>query len=350
MSSIPPSHLNETLINRYEQWLLVQHYSDITKRRYIPTARKFALFLGDRLLTSSTHSDVHEYLGSRAKNGCTVHMLNIELLALRSLFDFLSLGGLMKWVPPRLIKLRYAGPRFPRFLAIQNVKKLFRAAKTLRERFVLEMLYGTGCRSCELSTMRIENIDFKEHRVTVKAKGPRSRALMLTPRLIRILRQYLGNRRSGYVLADGRPLQALPICKRKSGAWYVRYRTYDERGRNLGIVTRSIPPGVCTNAKSARAEIRRRFKADRIRRPLGLVPISIYGIYMVVQRIGARAGIRIYPRMLRHSLATHLMDNGADLRVVSTCLGHSQLRTTTAYLHVSQKMAQSSFERFHPLR
>jgi integrase/recombinase XerD len=111
-------------------------------------------------------------------------MINVQLLALRSFFNFLSLGGPMKWVPPRLVRLRYPGPRFPKFLSRRDLRRLFRAARNLRERFVLEMLYGTGCRSCEFSAIRVEDIDFRERRVRVRSKGPRNRFVMLTPRLV----------------------------------------------------------------------------------------------------------------------------------------------------------------------
>ena len=341
-------NLNADMISRYEEWLRVQRYSKVTTTRYLGTAGRFAGFLNGRLLTTTSHSDVHEYLGLCARQGCSGHVLNVHLLALRSLFDFLSLGGLMKWVPPRLISLRYAGPRFPRFLPRRQIASLFRATRNTRERLIIEMLYGTGCRSCEFSLMRVEDIDFEERRVRVKSKARRTRLLMLTPRLIRLLRKYLGGRRSGYVLADGRPIQKIRPYPTPSGGWYTHYRTYDSNGRPLGLVTRFLPSGKYQTETEAVDGFRSKYP-DRIERPVAAKPISIYGIHLAVQRIGVRAGVRICPRMLRHSLATHLMDNGADLRVVSACLGHSHIKTTTVYLHLSQKFAQRSFEQHHPL-
>lgn len=253
----------------------------------------------------------------------------------------------MNWVPPRLVRLRRVN-RNPAFLKRRDIKRLFAAARNIRERMVLEILYGTGCRSCELSSMRVESIDFDEHRVKVRSKGSRYRFLMLTPRIMKIIRTYLAGRKTGYVLADGRPTQTIHVYRTKSGAWYSNYRLYDERGKNIGGVTRRyIPSGVCGTRREAVKELRRRFGADNIVRPLGTVPISVYGIHLLVHRIGVRAGLRVCPRMLRHSIATHLMDNGADLRAVSACLGHSRYRTTVEYIHLSQKQAQ--FERFHPL-
>lgn len=340
--------LNRLMVSRFDDWLIVQHYSAITRRRYYSIACRFSAYLGSRSLTTTTHSDIQQYLGKCARAGTTTSMLNIELLGLRSLFDFLSMGGVMKWVPPRLVRMRYPGRRSPRFLPKATVRRMFCAAKTLRERLILEMLYGTGCRSCEFSLMQIENIDFEERRVRVKAKGGGFRYLMLTPRLIQLLRTYLGERKTGYVLTEGRPQQKIHPYQNVNGSWYCHYRTFDENGKCLGIQHRYIPTGVCNNAASAHAEFKRRFKEDRIERPVGRVPLSIHSLHLVVRKIGVRIGTHITPRTLRHSIATHLLDNGADLRVVQACLGHSSLKTTTIYLHLSEKMAQASFEKCHP--
>lgn len=348
MQTNSAAELNQTLLTRFDSWLLVQHYSDQTKRRHLSAARKFTAFLRKRLVTTATHSDVQEYLGQCARENYSVHLLNIELGGLRTFFDFLCLGGLVKWVPPRLVTLRYTGPRLPQHLKRRDIMKLLRTARTLQERVVLEVLYGTGCRSCELSSMRIENIDFREHRVRVKSKA-KYRYIMLTPRIIKLLRQYFGTRKTGYVLSDGRERQKLHVYPTKSGGWHTRHRVYDASGKNLGIVERRIPVGVCHTQRSALARMREIAREDRIERPRGRVPLSIFGILMIVKRIAARAGVRATPRMLRHSIATHLLDDGADLRTVSTCLGHTNLRTTLVYVHASQKAAQKSFERNHPL-
>jgi integrase len=79
--------------------------------------------------------------------------------------------------------------------------------------------------------MRVENIDFAERRVRVKAKGSRFRFLMLPPRLIRVLGAYLGDRQTGYVLADGRMRQEIHPYRNLNGSWYTHYRTYDVKGK-----------------------------------------------------------------------------------------------------------------------
>jgi site-specific recombinase XerD len=341
--------LNLILVKRFEAWLFAQQYSPITSTRYVAIARRFATMLDHRSVTTTTHKDVQEHLSTCARTGQTAHLLQIELFGLRSFFDFLNLGGLMNWVPPRLVRLRYTHRRLPIYLSERNMRKLFKAAKDLRERFVLEFLYGTGCRSCELSSMRIEDIDFAERRVRVSSKPRPFRTLMIPPRVLKTLRRYIANRKTGYVLADGRPLQALKPQGRR-GSWYVYYRTYDERGKSLGLVRQYIPASEGKRTtRDAQLEILRRAKHQRHQRPLGMVPISPFGIHAIVRRIGIRVGLRVYPRMLRHSLATHLMDKGGDLRLVSDCLGHSSMKSTIHYLHVSRRAMQQNFERLNPL-
>ena len=343
-----PTEINRILTGRFEAWLLAQHYSAMTHTRHLAAARRFSEFLGDRLLTTTTHADVQDHLSICAKRGCSQQTLQIELHGLRALFDFLSLGGLITWVPPRMVVMHSSGRRYPRYLSKDQVKQLFSAAKSPRDRIILEVLYGTGCRSCELCSMRAEDIDDRERRVRVKAKGPGFRFLMLTPRLVKLLRNYLGKRRTGYLLGDGRAPQRIHAYPTPSGAWYAHYRTYDEKGNKLRIVTRYVPAGVCSSASSAAEEIRRRFKEDRLERPQGLKRMSIHYLHMIVSRLGAHVGIRAFPHILRHSLATHLLDNGTDLRTVSACLGHSHLKTTMVYLHTSRKQAEASFQKAHP--
>jgi integrase/recombinase XerD len=348
MRSELPSDVNKVLLKRFSEWLAVQQFARQTRARYPKVVRRFVRFLGGRRLTETTHSDVQQYLGECAKQGKSVNVLEIELRGLRSVFDFLCLGGLVKWCPPRMMTVP-SRPRSPRCLTKAGIRKLFAAATSPRDRVVLEVLYGTGCRAGELSAMRVEDIDFEGRKIRVRGKFWKVRYLMMTARLCGVLRRYLGIRRTGYLLGSGRPPQEVRPFPTPSGAWYTHYRVYNETGKNLGGVVRYLPAGVCVTSEEAAAEIRRRWP-DRIARPEGIKRSSPAFIHVIVSNIGAKAGIRVSPHMLRHSLATHLLDNGADLRAVSTCLGHSSLRSTMVYLHADQKMARASFVRSHPLK
>ncbi len=266
-----------------------------------------------------------------------------------SFFDFLNLGGLIKWVPPRMVRTRSLGRRIPRFLTEVEVKKLIGAAKTLHKRAALEVLYGTGCRVGELVSMKVKDIDFGARRIRVAGKAG-TRLLMFTPRVGRILRAYVGKRQSGHVLVDGRRLQRIRPYREPSGGWRFYYRHYDGPGTSWKWGYRYIPKGLSRTFRQAQAEMKRRMDGDRYERARRLAPVSISAVERLVDRVGLRAGIESSPRMLRHSIATHLMDNDADLRVVQVMLGHTSIRTTEVYTHISQKKARQRFEQSHPLR
>lgn len=89
-------------------------------------------------------------------------------------------------------------------------------------------------------------------------------------------------------------------------------------------------------------------EGDRLLRPVGFRALSSAAIQKVVQTIGLRVGLKINPYAFRHSFATHLLDNGADLRVIQDLLGHNSIRSTQVYTHVSKKQLQRTFDQFHP--
>jgi len=158
-------------------------------------------------LTATTHSDVQDHLSIRAKRDVPQPVLQIELHGLRALFDFLSLGGLILGFLPEWCDA-FKRAAMSSLLVEDKVKSCLARLKSPRDRMILEVLYGTGCRSCELCSMRVEDIDHIQRRVRVKAKDGIP-FLMLTPRLVRLLRNYLGQRRTGYLLGDGRAPQKI---------------------------------------------------------------------------------------------------------------------------------------------
>ncbi len=337
------------LAQRFSKWLLVQRYVPATRHKYLLSVSNFAQFLGARKITATTHADIQDHLGQQAERGSSVHSLQTVLQGLRSFFDFLNLGGLLNWVPPRMVRVRRDRRRVPRYLTRNQVKRLLGAARTPREHAMLGLLYGSGCRSSELLTMRIENIDFNERRVKVRGKAG-TRYVPFPARVAPVLRKYTKGRAVGYIFVEERAPQKLRAVRARSGGWACGHRKYDETGKNLGMVYRYIPRGVCKTKQEAVTEFYRQARGDRIVRPLRPFPLSCTSLDRLLKRMGARVNVVVTPRMLRHSIATHLMDNGADLHTVQMLLGHLSIQTTQVYTHISQKKSQRAFERCHPLR
>lgn len=339
--------LNDKLIERYERWLVVQRYASQTRYHYGRSVRKFSAFRGHSGILETTHLDVQEFLASCAASGESPKGIRGALYALRVFFDFLNLGGLIKWVPPRMVKLRRLPRHIPKFLTQEQIRIVLAAAKTSHERALLEVLYGTGCRTGELQTMRIEDIDFDGRRIRVQGKaGPRM--IMFTATVARALREYIGNRKAGYVFVEQRPPQRIRPQRSKYGQWHCNWKIYDESGKHVLSKNGFVGAREGLNFKQAVNHFSKMAKEDRLLRPVGLRPLSLSTLQIAVQKIGLRVGMKINPYSFRHTFATHLLDNGADLRIIQELLGHNSIRSTQVYLHVSKKQVQRVFDQCHP--
>jgi site-specific recombinase XerD len=347
MEKKSPVWLNQNLAERFGRWLLVQRYSPITRRLYATTVGSFSGYLGRRLVTTTTHLDVQNFLAERAERGASPRTLRNDLYSLRIFFDFLNLGGLVKWVPPRMVQASPLEPYVPEVLTQKQVNSLLHAARTTHERALLEVLYGTGCRTGELRLMRVQDIDFHERRIRVRGKSG-TRFVMFTGPVSRALQNYLAGRKAGYVFIEARPLQNLCPKHAPSGGWRCRWKKYDEKGNRIGFGNGFIRATAKMNYQQALGYFSRLARFDRIQRPLGIRPLCNSAIQKAVQKVGLRVAIRVNPYAFRHTFATHLLDNGADIRIIQEILGHASIRSTQVYTHVSKKMVQRTFDACHP--
>jgi site-specific recombinase XerD len=334
-------------VKRYEQWLLVQRYAPSTRYAYPRTVRKFTSFLKRKNILKTTHHDIQEYLARCAVDGRSPKHVRSELYALRVFFDFLNLGGLVKWTAPRFVKLRPLRPHLPKVLTQTDLHKLLRATRTQHERALLEVLYGTGCRTGELRNLQIEDIDFAQRRMHAKGKGG-DRMLMFTPTAGRALRRYIGRRSVGYVFVDQKPPQRIRPQRTECGQWQCHWKIYDDKGRHTLTKCGFVGAKEKLNYRQAVARFSNLAKDDQLLRPVGLRPLSGAAIQVAVQKIGLRVGLNVNPYSFRHTFATHLLDNGADIKIVQELLGHTSIRSTQVYLHVSKKHVQRVFDQCHP--
>jgi site-specific recombinase XerD len=344
-----PALKNKELVIRFDRWLMLPRYSPITRDMYVRAMREYVRFLGDRAVIKSTHLDVQEFLATQAAKGVLPRTVLYKLYSVRVFFDFLCLGGLVKWSPPRIVQMRKVERRAPVVLSVDQVRRVLRAARTAHERALVELLYGTGCRTGEVRNMLIEDIDYARRRIRVQGKAG-TRYVFLAGRVGRALRRYIGRRRSGYVFVEVKPLQHFrPTPQTGSrGAWGCRWRKYDKKGRVRGLGAAYVPAKERMSYQEAWAHFARLGERDKPQRPVGTRPLCDAAIQKAVQRIGLRAGVVVNPRNFRHTFATHLLDNGADLRIVQELMGHTSIRSTQIYTHVSKAALQRAFNQFHP--
>lgn len=285
-----------------------------TVRNYLTDLRGFLGFLQERgvPLEQAEREHVQGYLEWLQERGIARGSIIRTVSALRAFdrYQRLILGRPSKLGPLPVPKRER---RLPRFLGQQNVERLLREAQarrtdsrplqraiTLRDWALVEFLYATGVRVSEAANLDVASLDLAQRRARVTGKGNKERVTLLGEPAARVLELYLK--------------EARPVLQGRRRRGNPRLRP---------------SPAVFLNARGER-----------------LTPRSIQ---RTLARLGQAIGLRrVHPHLLRHTFATHLLDGGADLRVIQELLGHASLTTTEVYTHVSQARSKMSYEAAHP--
>lgn len=272
---------------------------------YATDLSQFSQFVADRGLAHPSqvnHLVIREFLASLKEQGLAKSSIGRKMAALRSFFRYLCLRGTLSASPIMGVSTPRREKRLPHFLYQQEVEILLAAPGTntplaLRDVAILETLYATGIRLSELVRLNLNDMDFKLRCIRVMGKGAKERIVPIGRAALVACEDYL-------VL--GRPVLAqvagLPEPER---AFFLNYQGRRLSGRSVErIVARYL-------AKIAFAR-------------------------------------HASPHAIRHSFATHLLENGADLRVVQELLGHVDVSTTQIYTHLSKEKLKRVYDRTHP--
>ena len=220
------SEFNDDLTTRFVRWLRVQEYSAVTNHHYLASVVSLCRFLDDIPATDVTHLDIRDFLASVAQRGVKPATISRAMSALRCFFDFLNMGGLIAWSPPRFVRLPRLKRRVPRVLTENQMRLLSSAPRDLHERTMIEVLYGTGARAGEVRSMRVEDVDLVARRIRVLGKcGYR---YVLFPRAISgFLRRYIGKRKSGYLFVCRSFPRKLHLIHHPDGSWRSYFYKYN---------------------------------------------------------------------------------------------------------------------------
>jgi integrase/recombinase XerD len=253
-----------------------------TQRNYIAFVRSFAAFLG-RAPDTATAEDVRRFQIHQRESGVQPPTINCSVSALRFFFTVtLDRADLSR----RLVLARY--PRkLPPVLSVEEVGQLLEAAPGIKYKAVLGTAYGAGLRVSEVASLKVDDIDSTRMLIRVEqGKGRKDRNAMLSPQLLALLR-----------------------------LWWR-----EGKGRNVMLPHGWLFPG--------------RSRTD---------PVSTRQINRAIHEAADAAGIRkrVTPHTLRHSFATHLLEQDVDIRVIQVLLGHSKLDTTALYARVATKTIRS---------
>ena len=259
----------------------------------------WSAWLGERGLLSATRADVEEWLADQFRAKAKASSVARRLSAVKRFYRLQLERATMREDPTLRVPAPRKARRLPKLLSEKQVEALLAApdvdtALGLRDRAMLETLYATGLRVSELVGLKIAQVSLDVGVVRVIGKGSKER---LVP------------------LGD------------EAASWIERYR------------------------KSARLELAGTAKTDHLFLTARHGPLTRQAFWLVVKRYAKRAGIpaaALSPHVLRHAFATHLLNHGADLRVVQLLLGHADITTTTIYTHVARERLKQLHAQHHP--
>lgn len=288
-------------------WLATERGRSVnTLSSYRRDLRAFDAFLAERstALLATSPADLADYVAHLRAERRAPASVTRAMVAIRSLFRFLAEEGVLDHDPGADLEVPRVPAGLPKALAEEDVARLIDGVSgadplSLRDRALLELLYGTGARISEAAGLSLSDLDREGGLVRVFGKGARERVVPIG-RLARVaLDRWLG--------PDGRP------------------RLEPERWAR-----RDDADAVFLNQRGGR--------------------LSRQGAWLAIKARGERVGLgdRLSPHVLRHSCATHMLDHGADIRAVQELLGHASISTTQVYTLVSTERVRQVYDSAHP--
>ena len=281
-------------INKYLDYLKYERkLSENTYLSYKFNLDMFFTYLSNKNILKLNADDIRSFLYQEHFSSKTrAHYLTV----INSFYNYLISENIISNNPCDIIKLPKLEKKLPKFLTIEEVDKLLNLNPTnaleYRNSAMLETLYACGLRVSELTDLKLNNIDFNECIIRVMGKGSKERIVPMNDMAINSLKTYINE-----------------------------YRNFLLRGKDSDYVFINNLGGHITRQ----------------------------GFFKILKKVCDENGIdkSVSPHTLRHSFATHLLNNGADLRVIQELLGHSNLTTTQIYSHISNNKVKNDYAN-HP--
>ena len=287
-------------IKKYLDYLKYErNFSNNTIIGYSNHLELFEAFFKEKNITNLNNIDyaqIRNYLNYLYEKNYNTKSICNHLSSLRSFFKYLHNENIIKNNPMTLIENPKLEKKLPKYLYYEDIEKILNVPDLntnigIRDALMLEMLYVTGIRVSELVNIKISDIDYSNNKIKITGKGNKQRIVMYGKRCHELLNKYLSSR--NVFLKDNNDYLFLGI-----------------KGKKIN---------------------------DRV-------------IRNIINDISVKAGVnlKISPHTFRHTFATHMLNEGADLRSVQELLGHENLSTTTIYTHVTNERLRSVYLHTHP--
>lgn len=278
-----------------------KNYSSHTISNYERDLKFFIEFLNKEGIVSFKEADykvIRNYLSSLFNDKYNKTSISRHISSIRSLYKYLLKEGIITNNPTTLISNPKQDKRLPNFLYYNDVEKIMSIPDKStpmgqRDALILEMLYSTGMRVSELVSVKLKDIDTYNRTIKIMGKGSKERYVIYGKVCADLLELYMNNGR-------------LEILKDNDSDYLLLNKNKDK------LTTR--------------------------------------GVELIIEKILKKSGLKVHvaPHTLRHTFATHMLDSGADLKIVQELLGHENLSTTQIYTHVSNERLRNVYLKSHP--
>lgn len=294
---------NETIENFSNFLKFERNFSDNTLDAYIRDIKKFSLYAEKNLENSKpkaiTYEDLQEYLILQSKQKISERTQARWISSIKSFFKYLLEEEIRDDNPATLLEGPKLGLYLPDTLSVEDVERITKNINLstdlgVRNQCMVEVLYGCGLRVSELIKLKISDINFKEGFLKVEGKGQKVRYVPLAKYTSHLIKNYIENVR----------------INNKINKKYEENLFLNSRGSSMSRVI----------------------------------------VFIIIKELAEKAGIRknISPHTFRHSFATHMLQNGADLRFIQEMLGHSSITTTEIYTHLNTEELRDTILKYHP--
>ena len=262
-----------------------RNYSDKTILNYKMDLENFYNYINKKKIKKIDFDFLQEYIENLSQKKYSTKSIQRHISSLKSYFKFLYNKNYINVNPAELLCLPKNEIKLPNYLTIIDLEKIYELDLSLRDKLIVELLYSTGIRLSELVNIKISDINFYDKTIKVLGKGNKERYVLFGSVCSKLLKEYINNENRVYLLLN-------------------------KNGNKL----------------------------------------SERGVEYIIEKIFKSVNVhaKLTPHTLRHTFATHMLDNGCDLVTVQKLLGHSDLSTTSIYTHISNEHLRTTYLQTHP--
>lgn len=319
----------EILISDFTSYLrLERSLSENTITSYTSDLEHFREYLNGISPVEVVSTDIEKFLKEEMDEGIKTRSQARRISALRSFYKYIELEkkgifwekGEKNWINPcESIETPKQNRHLPDVLSVEEVERILNSFDLstpdgIRNRAIIEMLYGCGLRVSELVNLRVSDLFFKDNYIRVIGKGDKQRLIPVGEPAITAVEMYI------------------PI------RWEILQRANNNRGKSKGRSGREV----ASFAKESDNTLFLNRRGGKLSRVMLFTMIKNQAEHAFIKK-------NISPHTFRHSFATHLVENGADLRVVQQMLGHENILTTEIYTHISSHQWMKDILNYHPI-